>query len=444
MPTDTKWSYGYGVDIIGGLSTDIDYSRYNPTDEEWYTHKLGTPPLWIQQLYGEIKYRSLSLSVGLKQNQSALVDDKLSSGDVTFSANARPIPGFKIGLIDYRNIPFTKGWMQLQVVLSFAKATDNGWVKKFFDHYYGHYNNGWWYNYKRVYFRTNPAKRLSVTFGMQAAAQFGGTTYRYRYGELSEVSKNSTSLSTFLGMIIPQHGDLFYKGNHTGSWDLKARYIIDDNNSISPYFQWIWEDGSGIGKLNGWDGLWGIEYRRATPGIINAVVLEYIDFTNQSGPLHWDPEDVPHPTLPGEATGYDNYYNNEFFNGYALYGMSIGTPFNPSPFYNRSGDNEFRCTRVRGMHLGLSGHLGEHTEYRAIMSYCKGWGTYTKPFLSPKSRYSVMLECRHDIRKIHGLSVKCQLALDSGELYGNNFGALASFTYRTNLNTTKKWKEPLY
>lgn len=39
-------------------------------------------------------------------------------------------------------------------------------------------------------------------------------------------------------------------------------------------------------KQNGLDGLWGIEYKANKSQVINNIVIEYYQTTNQSGPLH--------------------------------------------------------------------------------------------------------------------------------------------------------------
>lgn len=41
-----------------------------------------------------------------------------------------------------------------------------------------------------------------------------------------------------------------------------------------------------MGKQNGLDGLWGIEFKINRPLVINNIVIEYYQTTNQSGPLH--------------------------------------------------------------------------------------------------------------------------------------------------------------
>lgn len=328
--------------------------------------------------------------------------------------------------------------MQIQGAVGYERATDDGWVEDHFNHLTGHYNTGWWYNYKYCYFRTRPSERLSVTLGMQAAGQFGGSTVTYKSGNEVSVARHDTGLQAFLDMLVPRGGDAYVVGNHVGSWDVKARYRLRSGIEVSAYMQKPWEDGSGIGFLNGFDGLWGLEFKNAAGRhIVQGAVLEYLDFTNQSGPIHWDVADRPGSNLYGVATGHDNYYNNFLTNGYALYGRSIGTPFIPGPFYNLAGQNEFICTRLRGFHAGALGALGASVDWRMMLSWRKGWGTYVMPFLEPRTDTSMMAECTWRPARVPGLAVKAQVAFDTGRLYGDNFGALISVSWRGMLTFVK-------
>lgn len=442
--TDTRFSYGFCVDLIGGYSSKSSYSRFaaapggNPADGRWYTHKEGPAPFWIQQLYGEVKFRGVFLTVGLKEYQSAILDNRLSSGDLTESGNSRPIPGGRIGFIDFQNIPFTNGWVQIQGEIGYYRSTDGDWQADRFNFYNGHYTTGWWYNYKRCYFRTKPSERFSVTIGMQAAAQFAGTTRYYQQGRFQRDVSSPLKFKDFFDMLIPRSGEEYWKGNHVGSWDFKARYRLKNGDELSAYFEWPWEDGSGIGKLNGFDGLWGLQYRKAGRGIVSGAVVEYLDFTNQSGPMHWDPEDNSGTTITSQATGYDNYYNNFMYSGYSVYGMSIGTPFLRSPLYNLGGQMMYLCNRVRGFHLGVEGNINDAIDYRVLFSYRKGWGTATQPLLKPWTDTSMLAECDYRLPSVKGLSLKAQLAWDAGSMYGDNFGALISVSYSGIFNIGKK------
>lgn len=442
LSTSTRFSYGFGIDLIGGWTSKTRYSFYDTGKEEFNTHKEGPSWGWIQQLYAEIKFRGVFLTAGMKESNSALLNQQLSSGDLISSGNSRPMSGARIGFIDFQNIPFTRGWVQIQGEFGFAKQTDSSWLENHYNYYNYFITTNSWYNYKRVYFRTKPSERFSITIGMQAAAQFGGTYRSYKKGILDREETFKVGFWDFMKVIIPLpgannsmlSGDNYYSGNHLGSWDFVAQYRLKNNDIIKAYFQFPWEDGSGIGKLNGWDGLWGIEYQNHRKWYINGAVIEYIDFTNQSGPMHWAPGDHKDTTIHNPATGGDDYYNNYMYNGYQYYGMSIGTPFAKSPLYNLDGYMRYTDNRIRGFHFGINGNILPDLKYRLLVSYRNSLGTPLVPQLEKQYDTSFMLEGIYDIAKIKGLSVKGQFAFDRGNMYGNNTGAMVSLSYKGLLN----------
>ena len=430
MDTSTRWSYGFGADIVLNGASATAYRRYDSDTESWYTHDVRPSWGWIQQLYGEARYRSVFITVGLKEVGSALLNDALSSGDLTWSANARPIPGIRVGFTDFVDIPFTGGWVQINGDFFFGKPTDNGWLKDHYNYYNSFITTGRWVNYKRCYFRTNPDKPLSVTVGMQAAAQFAGHQKFFIDGHLFFEQTSPLKLKDFFGMMFPHKGDNFYDGNHLGSWDMAAAYKLRSGDRIRAYFQWPWEDGSGIGKLNGYDGLWGIEYTSGRQGIVSGVVVEYLDLTNQSGPMHWAPGDNPGTTIPGEATGADSYYNNYFYNGYAYYGMSQGSPMLKSPLYNTDGYLRYTDTRIRGFHVALTGYILPTLKYRAMASYRQSLGDSYIPSVNKTHSTSFMVEASYKPGAQSPWRVKAQFAMDRGNMYGNTAGFGLSVIYK--------------
>lgn len=440
MDTTKRFSYGFGADVIGGWCDGATYSSYDADLGQYYNHEESPSNIWIQQLYGEIKYRGVFLTVGLKEQNSAMLNNDLSSGDLMQSGNSRPIPEVRAGFVNFQDIPFTNGWVQIDGEISYGKTTDSDWLEDRFNYYSNRLTVDSWYTYKRAYFRTKPSQAFSITIGAQAAGQFRGTTYRYKNGEVYKVEKRDSKFRDFFDMFIPKAGEEGYvKGNHLGSWDFMARYRLRNNDQLRAYFQWLWEDGSGIGKLNGFDGLWGVEYRSSRRGIVNGVVVEYLDFTNQSGPIHWDQMDNVGTTITDtDATGADNYYNNMNYNGYAHYGMSIGSPMFRSPLYNQDGVLEYVDNRFRGFHVGVIGNILRQLEYRILGSYRKSWGTIFVPRLSPRECVSFMVEAKYEVPSVSGLNVKAQVAMDNGRLYGDNFGAMVSVSYRGNFNIGKK------
>lgn len=437
MSTGQKFSFGFGVDAVTGYASSIDYLKYN--SEELQFNQVARHParIRLQQLYGEVKYRCLFLNAGLKQTGSALLNDRLSSGDITWSANARPMPGARAGFWRFENIPFTNGWVQINGELFYGRPTDNDWLLDHYNYYNSFVTTGRWINYKRVYFRTKPSQPVSVTVGMQAAAQFVGTQSTYDKGALSKTASSPLKLKDFFEMLIPQPGDDFWKGNHLGSWDMMARLRLKNGNEVKAYFQWPWEDGSGIGKLNGFDGLWGVEFSGRQGSIVEGIVVEYLDFTNQSGPLHWDPADMAGTTITNQATGSDSYYNNYFYNGYAYYGLSQGTPFLKSPFYNRDGYLQYVDTRVRGFHLAMEGALSRALNYRIMVSHRRSLGDSYIPRLKKVTDTSWLAEIAWHTT-VPGLDLKGQLAMDRGKMYGNNFGAMVSVSYSGLINLNNR------
>lgn len=427
---DDRFSYGFCVDLAGGYASKVDYGRYD-AENGWYEHPMGPSAVWIQQLYGEIKYRSVFLTAGMKEHSSALLNQNLTSGDLVESGNARPIPEVRIGFANFQDIPFTGGWVQLQGEVGYGKLVDNGWNKDHYNYYNSHIVDGEWYNYKRCYFRSNPLQPLSVTFGMQAAGLFGGKQKGYSKDVLVLNREQSVKLKTFIKMLIPTQdgGEGFYTGEHLGSWDMKARYRLNNGVEFSAYFSWLWTDGSGIGKLNGWDGLWGVEYKAANRSLLNGALVEYMDYTNQSGPIHFAPADHDGVTIKDHASGADNYYNNGYHRSYANYGMSIGSPAFMAPIYNLNGYPAFIANDMRGIHIGIEGAITEDVDYRLKGGYRKAWGSGKVLLPEPIHSTSVMVEAVWRVKKFNGLMVIGQLEVDRGTMPCNTSGAMVTLKY---------------
>lgn len=432
-----RFEYGFGAEAVASFTEATGYERFDADKSSWNIRNLRQPYIWIQELWGAVKFRGVFLSVGMKTDDRSLFDSDLGIGDIVVSRNARPVPQVRIGFIDFQNIPFTHGWVQIQAEAAYGKFTDSGWLRDHYNYYNGFLTTGVWFHYKRCYFRTNPDQPFSVTVGMQHAAQFGGWHEAYSKGTMYEKTGSPVRFRDFIDVFVQKRGSSgttggdqqYYNGNHLGSWDFRARYRFHDGSEITGFFQWPWEDGSGIGKQNGWDGVWGLEYQSSRKGWIDHAMLEYVDFTNQSGPIHWAPGDHQDTSIPGEATGADNYYNNYFYNGWANYGMSMGTPFLKSPLYNRDGYLSFTDNRIRGFQIGLGGTPVDGLSYRLLVAWRSSLGTPVEPAPERRNATSAMVEAIYSFPKIKGLSISGQLAFDTGTLSGHNYGMLVGLTY---------------
>ena len=443
--TDTtrRLSWGFGGEVWAGYSSSADYSRYSAASGQFLPNTQHPARVWLQQLYAEGKYRGVFVTVGAKQHASPLLNGSLSSGDMVMSGNARPGAGAAAGFVNFQNIPFTRGWVQICGEIGYYRLSDGDWLKNHYNYYNYKLTTGYWLNYKNAYFRTKPTERVVFTIGMQAACQFGGDYSLYEGGQQQSQMKMSSNAKAFFHALIPGAGgggnkgdDDYFEGNHIGSWDVMLECKLPHGHLLRGYYQSPWEDGSGIGKLNGFDGLWGLEWRNADPmAPVSGVVVEYVDLTNQSGPIHYRPSDYTEPghegglLTRGQATGSDDYYNNYAYCGYQSHGMSIGSPFVKSPIYNTDGYMGFTDNLLRGFHLGVSGHIGTQLDYHALASYRRSWGTPFVPRTQPASATSLMIEAAYRPRRIAGLKLTAQLAVDRGSLYGNNAGALLSISY---------------
>ncbi len=438
--TARRFRWGVGLEVIAGYSSSNDYSLWDASANEWTSRSNRPSAAWIQQLYGELEYRSIRLRVGQEQPHSALLDESLSSGDLTRSGNARGIPGVSLGFNDFQDIPFTNGWVQIDGVIDYGRFTDDGFKEKQYNYYTWLTTSDVYYTYKRCYFRTKPTKPFSVTVGMQTAGQFGGTSTYYKQGVEYKHEHRGFKIKDVFKMFLPVqgNGNSFYEGNTLGSWDFKARYRLPSGDEIEFATQWPWEDGSGIGRRNGLDGLWGLYYRSARRSFINGACIEWLDFRNQSGPIHYAPADAPGSTITTEATGGDNNYNNDTYCAYTNYGMAIATPFLVSPIYNLNGYPAFLHNCARGLHLAMTGSVGRTFDYTLKYSWQQAWGMGRQPQAYCKIDNSAMLDVAWDASVItDGLRIKATVAFDAGRLRGNTFGTMLSICYTGRLNLKK-------
>ncbi len=132
LEPDKKFSYSFGLDgYVQGVSS-VDYMRWNHEEKVFEMIPRRPAPFTLQQLYGQIKYRSLYVMAGMKEHDRTFLENSLSSGDLTISNNARPIPQVKFGFFDFVNIPFTQGWAQIIGDIAYGKFTDSKWNEDHF------------------------------------------------------------------------------------------------------------------------------------------------------------------------------------------------------------------------------------------------------------------------------------------------------------------------
>ena len=310
----------------------------------------------VQQAYVEAKYRWLGAWAGCKELESTFVSHELSSGDLVWSGNSSPIPQVAIGIFDYVHIAKR---VQIKGELSYGFFTDGDYLKKQANGKRA-YTNRVKYHHKSLFFRFgNPEKHWLFDIGLVVDNQFGGYLYKVD-GTKTDMGNG---LKSYIDAFIPNNegAESYFAGNMLGSENVKLTY---QNNGyvISAYLINYFEDMSGMGKQNGLDGLWGLEYKSNKRQAINGVVLEYFQSTHQSGSMHGQ---INTPGV-GNPCGGDNYYNNHAYpNGWSHLGVSNGTPFIVSPLYNDNGVLSFLYNRGKAIYLSFKGDIARDWEYRA-------------------------------------------------------------------------------
>ncbi|MDE6503776.1 MAG: capsule assembly Wzi family protein, partial [Muribaculaceae bacterium] len=202
----SRFGWGAGAELLGGVATATDYRHWSGDGSDG-VNRMRPSAIWIQQLYAEVKWRSLFIEAGMRERGSALLNDSLTSGDLVESGNARPIPQLRAGFHDFQAVPLTGGWLEIQGELGYGKFTDGAWMKKFYSHGSYHLNEGAYYLYRRLYFRTDSRKALSLTFGMQAAGEIGGTTRYYEKGKVVRERNLRADVWDMIKMIAPVGGE---------------------------------------------------------------------------------------------------------------------------------------------------------------------------------------------------------------------------------------------
>jgi len=379
--------------------------------------------LWIQQLYAAISYGNVRLFAGAKERDNSILDKNLSVGDMTYSTNARPMPEVNFSFPNFTNFPFTKGYLQFKADFAIGKSFDNDYILRTKTPGTPYTTNMLWHH-KSLFFKwEDPNDHIPfwAVLGLEHAVQWAGAS--------SEYGHDPTTFKNFIRVVLCQSGDsqsslgdrVNVLGNHLGTYNIKIAYK-DKKFQTVLYKQHYFDDNSGLEMANWRDGIWGGELSFFNQPFLQKIVMEYLQTTNQSGPIHflaYDP--VLYPNARGG--GDDDYYNNFYYvSGWSYFGRAIGNALLTSPEYNADHGIDFENNRVKAIHLGLEGKISPEFSYRTLFTGMQAWGTMYRPFLQRKDNFSTLIECTYSPINHEGWEFALQAAFDKGNLYGDNFG----------------------
>lgn len=387
---------------------------------------------YLQQCYVNLSYKSFFVEIGSREEPQVVRDDLLSVGSFVKGTNAKPIPQVHLGTNGFWTLPFTRQWVQINFDFGYGKFLDSSYREQLYlDNPTNNdmYTTGALYHQKHLYIRTNPAKLFFVMVGIEHAVQFGGACHRRIDGRMVTITKPE-SLKAFWNVILPlgdanyfenNAGEDWVYGNHIGVMTYQLGWNVTPDHQLQAYLDNPFEDGSGVRKGNGWDGLWGLQYSNRSTGrqYVRGAVFEYFQSTNQGGPLHWDSADYPEPIrsqIDAFVVGNDNYYNHSFYDSYSHYGMTPGIALITSPRYNADGYSAFCDNRVKAWHLGINGEITDHLSYLVKGSYREGWGTYYNPLPVRHHSFDAMFQASY---QLGSCLISTAYAFDKGNIYGD-------------------------
>ena len=425
-----------------------------------------TSKMVVQQLYGEIGWKKGLLTIGAKEQPMELRNQELSSGAQTLGINARPVPGLRIELEDYWDVPGLNKWLGFKGFIFYGKTTDDNWQEDF-TRRQKRYTENTMLHTKAGFLRIGPSdKPLQLELGLEMGCQFAGTSYMKR--TTKEVLENESGFASYLHAFFPSSSEAYEtdyrnkEGNHVGSLLARLNYeskVIGASLYIDHFFEdqsglfFLDYDGYGTGEK--WDSKedfnWmvydfrdmqlGLELRLKNCQWLQTVVAEFITTKYQSGAVYHDHTQI----MNDHVSGVDDNYNHHIFTGWQHWGQVMGNPLYRSPIYNDDGDIYVQNNRFTAWHFGLSGTPVSGLHYRLLATWQRGFGTYKFPYIDPLSNVSLLAEAAYTFpqhSKLKGWSVRGAVGTDHGRLLGNNTGIQLTIGHQMNINLKKKKAKP--
>lgn len=419
MDQKKRFSWGAGADITGAWNLPAAFG--------------------IRQLYGELRYRKMWVSIGARNYGSYYNNHRLSTGDLLYSDNAMAIPQVRIGTDGFAPFWGTNGWFSVRGYLAYGMFTDSRWQKHWVKKD-GNRNTGVFFCSRGLWLRGGDFDKFPLTFdvGIEMGTQFGGTAYID-----GEKIKMPSGFKAWVKALIPMPGgedtpegeQINVEGNMTGEYSISVSYSPAPGWLIRPYWEHYFEDHSQIGFEYGpWkDGLYGVEVTFPKNPFLSKFVYEYIGTKDQTGAVlnNYTPE------IPEKVSGRDGYYTHYIYSCWQNWGMSMGTPLALSPLYNKNHVLTISSTRFIANHIGLEGNPTESIGWRFLLTFTRNWGTYYRPLIDIMDNCSGLVEINIHPAKLKGWYANAALAWDKGPFLGNNFGGMVSIGYQGSFSIKK-------
>jgi hypothetical protein len=367
---------------------------------------------FLEEAYAKLEYRNWSLRAGRFEETTGDLDRQLSSGSLGISGNALPVPKIGIAVTDYKDVPFTNGWLQ------FKGTFAHGWL--------GHdrYIKDSYYHEKTFFLRIGKGD-LKVYAGIEHFAEWGGKRGSQTYGG---------SIHDFWDIVLLKESESTpekdpHYGDHRGVID-GGLYWDTRDYLVHGYIQKPFEGKNdiGFGTMNGLAGF-DISWKNKYTGL-QKILFEIIDTKNVNN-------HVP-------VNKRESYYNNSVYKtGWEYRNYVIGTPL----FLNRSRANDYFpeivpydwnapdsaiiqntnivSNRIFAIHLGALYSIGGQFDGKTLLTYTANNGNFTNTDLFTPARGQVycLQQFFYDLPK-YNLTLTAGLGLDFGQLSHNDVAGI--------------------
>ena len=397
--------------------------------------------VWLQQIYGDIIWKSIRLSIGSRERYGYPLDKNiyLTGGWMVEGPNARPIPQIRAEIDNYIDIPYTKGWTAFKGHIAYGMFIDNKWQREFVSKGV-QFTQQTKYHSKSLMFRIGNKNRLPIEFefGLLMATQFAGDLFlKENDGSSRLITDMPDNLGAYWAAFFPSAGgddtpqgeQVNVEGNMLGSWNFALNYYCGSwkvRATLEHYFedhsQMFWQYGR-------WkDGQLGIEVYLPKNKWISTVLWEGLSTKDSSGPVLYDGFLGSFPDIQWSCG--DNYFNNYIYQAWQHFGQGMGHGMIPGPLYNENGQITFMSNRMKMHHVGIMGNPTEEWAWRILATYTRHWGTYDVPFDYVKKQFCGMIEVNFSPKSLKRWDFRLAGAIDRGQYPGNSIGGMINVRYK--------------
>lgn len=387
----------------------------------------------LPEAFVSARMGKFQLLAGRKKQVHGLTDTTLSSGSITWSGNALPLPGIQVSLPDY--VSFMNGFLGVKGHFTHAWFADQTYVKNYYLHQ------------KSLYARVGrPEGSIRLYGGVIHQVQWGGVP-KYEVPDdrwLTINERFASGWNVYRDVVFPFNNpprdsakvasfDFENRyGNHLGQIDIGGE-LNTENFRWLFYKQLPFETGqtfSSLGNLD--DGVYGISLSaRKREGWFRRMVVEFVHTTNQgmyrSGLLR---------LLGYNGRHYgrnQNFYfsHSQYVDGWSYEGKTLGSPFlipNPEIRDEKAIDasNYFaNNNNIKAGYLGLITRLSA-VQMETRISFSKNFGSPANILPETADQLSFAHKMTIPIPQEGGF-IQLNVGIDHGDLIRDNYGIMLSW-----------------